>query len=583
MSQLQLFERPAAPSFLDGLPDNDEDGLRYYQRDAVNAFYDSLDEGYRRPLMVMATGLGKTQTFGAIAKHWKGRVLVLAHREELVSQAHARLEEMTGELVGVEKAEMSSRFERVVVGSVQTVSKKKRLEKLKMFGGFSLVIVDEAHHYVAKSYRRPIEYFDATTLGVTATPWRGDKRALGKVFDTVCYEKGILDGIEEGFLVPLKGCQVDVQSIDLRQVKVSAGDFVKSQLDAEVLKGVEGIVQKTLELYPRRRGPIFFPGKASAVMAASRFNALKEGSAAVVTDDTPSDERRRIMAAVRRGDIQYLCNVMVATEGFDWPEANLVGLARPTKSYTVHTQMIGRGTRTTADVNSIAAYDQTQDRLSAISQSNKQDCVVLDFVGNCGKHEPVKLVDIFQGRFSDAEVKLAKKLERQDPGSDPRENLNKARKELQRLAKSYQSTVSATVKRFDLFAATGISSKASAAYTARYGFEPATYAQRILLDKWGVPTDSKTSKSDASKAINALRKRRQKGLATPKQLQVLFRQGWDQRNITFETASFLLNYCRTKKWKADLQGMKQALKERRHESSGTERQTGTRPRAKAHE
>jgi superfamily II DNA or RNA helicase len=569
VEQLDMFIAPKVPSFLDGLDQGDPEGLRYYQRDAVDAFQQALDAGHRKVLLVEATGLGKTQIFSAVAKRWEGRVLVLAHREELVFQARDRLEQMTGELVGVEKADLFAGRERIVVASVQTITKKKRLDRFAALGGPpTLVIVDEAHHYIAPSYRRPLEYFkDATILGVTATPWRSDKKALGRMFETVAHEKNVLAGIDEGFLVPLTGCQVDIQDIDLSEVKTTAGDFNQRQLDDEVLKGIEGIVQKTLELYPDRKGILFFPGKASANLAAARFNALSPDSARVVTDATPPDERTSIMAAVKRGEVQWLCNVMVATEGFDWPEASLIGLGRPTKSLTVYTQMIGRGTRTTADVNTIPEEHQADERKRRIADSSKPDCVLLDFVGNCGKHNPVSAVDIFQGSYTDAEKKVAKKLERESPGAEasPEDWLAKARKELEAMARAVKAKVTADVKRFDVFTATGISEKVSLEYTTKNGFEPASAAQRQALERAGINTDNTLSKNAASKALGALAVRRQHGLCTPSQLQTLMRNGWTQRNVSFTHASQLITYLRSKNWKVDpsqLQAISKQLKER---------------------
>lgn len=579
--QLSLFEKPRVRSFLDGLPGADEDGLRYYQREAVDAFHACLGQ-HKRPLIVMATGLGKTQTFGAIAKHWEGRVLILAHREELVFQARDRIEQMSGEQVGVEKAEFFSGKERIVVGSVQTVTKKKRLARLRALGAPTLIVIDEAHHAVAKTYRAIIEYFkDAVVLGVTATPWRTDKKALGKVFDTVCYEKNILEGIEEGFLVPLDGCQIDITALDISKVKVAAGDFAVGELDEQVLKGVEGIVQKTLEFHGRRRGPIFFPGKASATVAAARFNALKSGCAAVVTDDTPKEERKAIMTAVKGGTIQYLCNVMVATEGFDWPSADMVGLARPTKSVTVHTQMIGRGTRVLADVDTIPESHQAAQRIERIAGSPKQRCIIVDFVGNCGKHDPITLVDIFQGDFTDAEVKKAKLMQKDgdfEP-EDPRALLLKARKELLRMAKAIQAKVQASVTRFDVFAATGISEKASEEYTSKYGYEPASSAQKALLHRNGIAEVRDLSKHDARKAISTIMLRRDKNLVTVKQFKVLSRAGWTNRNIGFETARVLIDHLRTNNWRSTPEAMTEVVERHKHDATNNNQDRQHRVRA----
>ena len=548
--QGSLFDEPAPISFFDLLEEDDPtdpDGLRYYQREAFDAVQEGLEE-HRAVLVVKATGLGKTQLFSALAKHREGRVLVLAHRSELVSQAAARLEQMSGELIGVEQNVFKSWRERIVVASVQSLN-PKRIKRLQQGVPFSTIIVDEAHHYVAKSYRRPLDAWpSAKVIGVTATPDRSDKKALGRIFDSVVYEKHVDDGIKEGWLVPLKGAQVFLESIDLRHVKSSAGDLNRSQLDEEMCKAVEGIVKTTLERYPDRKGPAFFPGKQSAKLAAERFNALKPGCARVVTDDTPSDERTSIMRDVKEGRVQFLCNVMVATEGFDWPAADIVILGRPTKSRTVHTQMVGRGTRVLPGVLEHDGKDEAAERRRAIAASSKQDCIVLDFVGNSGKHKLVSLVDIFAGSFTDAERKKAKELEKESPEEEPDKLLARARNELSAIAKATRSKVESKVKEFSMLDFVGFDAETSSAYNATFGFTPPTEKQKKYLEGQGIDTKD-MSKKDATKAVTKLMVRSRKGLATPKQLKALGKFGWQNQNISFATASAMLNYCSQKRWR----------------------------------
>src|SRR5688572_16216939 len=159
--------------------DSDPDGLRWYQRDGFNAIMAGF-ETFKSQLVVKATGLGKTQLFGAVAKHWQGSVLIIAHRDELVDQARERLEQMTGEYVEIEQGSLRCNpSTRIVIGSAQTLAKQNRLDALGK-DRFSLVIADEAHHYVSPTWRRPMEFFNAKFLGVTATPDRGDEKALGQ-------------------------------------------------------------------------------------------------------------------------------------------------------------------------------------------------------------------------------------------------------------------------------------------------------------------------------------------------------------------------------------------------------------------
>ena len=180
---LSLWDEPAPPPPpVAASRGYEHDGLRHYQLACVHAINRSFLTN-RSTLVVLATGLGKTQIFSSIAKHHEGRVLVLAHRAELIEQARIRLELMCRERVDVEQAEhRSGGGARIVVGSLQTVTRQDRLEHLTRTGGFSLVIVDEAQHLSAPTYRRPIDHFvDAKVLGVTATPDRADGKALAQV------------------------------------------------------------------------------------------------------------------------------------------------------------------------------------------------------------------------------------------------------------------------------------------------------------------------------------------------------------------------------------------------------------------
>lgn len=525
-----------------------DDGLRWYQREIALAVFKALEE-HRSTLAVAATGLGKTQIFSAVAGDWDGKVLVLAHRDELVDQARKRMEAMTGEWVQVEKglqrAELTT---RLVVASVDTMRSPKRLQRFPN-DHFSLIIVDEAHHYVGNTYVRPLEYFSkAKVLGVTATPDRGDKRALGQVFDSVAYVMGIEEGIDEGYLVPILGQQVTLDTIDISGISKNGGDLAVGQLDEAMLKAVEGVVRETLRLQPDRQAICFFPGVKSAEYAALKFNALKPGSAQFLSGETPIDERRQLVAQYKRGDFAYLCNCMVATEGFDAPAASLIVLARPTLSRALYAQMIGRGTRTLPGVVDVyPGKAQGAERRAAIARSGKPDVVVLDFVGNCGKHTLVTLEDVLGGRYTDAEVKLAKK-KRESCGGDARAALEAARAELLKLAAAVQAKVKSEVQRFDPFRALNI--ERTGIVDNSRGRKRATAAQVSFLEHAGIEREALTSISheDAGKLVATVRKRRQQGLCTFRQLRTLSKYGLSDPNLTFYRANAAITYIQSKGW-----------------------------------
>jgi superfamily II DNA or RNA helicase len=520
------------------LEDIEREELRYYQHEAVEAVFQSL-RSHRSTLLVAATGLGKTQIFCDVARRWVGNVLVLAHRSELIFQAKRRLEEMCGEYVGIEKAGQRCGDARLVVGSIDTIKNKARMEALGP-DRFSLIVFDEAHHAPARTYRKPLEYFSsAKILGVTATPDRGDGKALGQLFDDVCYTMDIRRGIEEGYLVPVKGQRVFLDSIDLRNVATYAGDFAQGQLDDAMLKAVEGIVKKSIEMGEDRQALAFFPGVRSAEYACDRFNNLKPGSACFVSGKTRQMERDEIIERFREGEFQYLCNCQIATEGFDPPKVSMVILGRPTKSRALYAQMVGRGIRTLPyTVDDIKTREEAPLRRGRIRDSAKKDCLILDFVGNSGRHKLVTPIDILAGNYSDDEVKLAKKLEEEtESEEDPRELLEKARRELKAIAKAIESNVQARTAEFDPFRVLHV--KYENDITQKYGERPASDKQKAYLKRCGMDVSyvNSLSHKEAKRLQGTVFMRRQQGLADYKQLKKLQRYGVNKINLSYGRAS----------------------------------------------
>jgi superfamily II DNA or RNA helicase len=537
---------------LDDLPDVDAppDGLRYYQEDARAAVLKSLETN-RSTLAVMATGTGKTQLFSAIAKHWPGSVLVLAHRKELVDQARKRLEQMTGEWVEVEQADRKSYQARLVVGSIDTVRKQKRLENLGR-DRFQLLVMDEAHHYCGNTYVRPFNYFaGAKAFGVTATPDRADEKALGQVFDDVAYVMDIGDGISAGYLVPLRATSIHLSSVDLSAVGKTGKDLAAGALDTAMLKGVEGIVKETIAIEPERLTIAFFPGVKTARYAAERFNALQPESARFVSAETPPDERDQIFRDFRAGKFLRLCNCQIVTEGVDVPPVSCIALGRPTLSRALYAQMVGRGSRTLAPVDSIPGEDGAVARRQLIALSQKPDCHILDFKGNAGKHSLIGPEDVLGGKYTDEEVKLAKK--KQTAGGDITAALEAARQELALLrerALSLRSRVTSTRQIVNPFGVLHIDTSREDAAEERFGFSAATDNQRRALLKFGLLGDELRglSKGKASKLLATAHVRAQKGLATYAQLRKLREFGVDQINISRARASSVLDYIASTGW-----------------------------------
>lgn len=410
--------------------------LRDYQEEALARVAEAEARGIRRQLGVAATGLGKTVMFVALARQRGGRTLILVHRDELVSQAVAKVRELWPEVgpVGIVKAEQDDTRAQVIVASVQTLSRPQRLSRLLSHatgegsmlppvGPFDLVIVDEAHHATADSYKLvlaglraglPAELvcpaclntgeverlatpeevddgyelgvaFDACPneswhmefpapqgpllLGVTATPDRGDGQALEGTFDEIVWTYDMLWGIRAGHLSDLRGIQVKIDTLNLSNVKVTAGDFNAGQAGAamEASNAHRYIVEAWRRHAADRRTLVFTPTVETARLTAEEF-AHHGVAAAYVHGGTPLEERRQLLADYQAGKVQVLANCAVLTEGFDAPRTDCVVMARPTKSRALYTQCVGRGTRMHPD---------------------KADCLVLDIVGASARHSLV--------------------------------------------------------------------------------------------------------------------------------------------------------------------------------------------------
>ena len=540
--QPSLFGAPSTLPLAAGVTPRDYK-LTWYQAEAKSATELALETN-RSAMIVMATGTGKTRTFGSIAGDWPGNVLVLCHRDELVHQARLDLEMITGEQVEVEQAHLrASSTCRIVVGSTDTVKQKSRLER---FGPdrFSLVICDEFHHYLAKTYRRPIDFFkNAKLIGVTATPDRGDEKALGTLIDEVSYVFDIQSGIDQGYLVPIDVREVNVESIDISGVGTSGGDLIAAQLDDVMLKSAASIVSETLKYEPGRQGIVFLPGVKSAELTAELFNKAVPGSACFISGATDIDERRELIRRFKAGEFRYLCNCMIATEGFDAPTVSLIVQGRPTKSRALYAQMAGRGTRVLPGiVHHIPGPEGAAERRAAIAASAKPNMVVLDFVGNAGAHKLVNPVDLLGGDYTEAEVKEAKKKLKEDGGGDVAKALAAARAGLARIAQAAKVRATSSMRSIDPFGNLG--ERRTDPVEMRFGRKAMTQGQRDFLLRGGVKEKELEgmSRADAHRLQQIICDRRELGLSSYAQARTLKMVGVDASKVPFKQASEAVGY-----------------------------------------
>jgi ATP-dependent helicase IRC3 len=360
--------------------------LRDYQREALVRVHEAYKQGKRRVLVSLPTGTGKTVVFAHFpgVLRMKKRLLVLAHREELLLQAEQKFRAVNPDLkLGIERAEERvSADAQVVIASVPTLARMDGA-RLTRFDPdhFSIIVVDEAHHAVADSYKRIFRHFGLFhpenkryLVGFTATPRRGDQQGLGEVFQEVCYARDLQQMVGEGYLCAIRGWRLDT-NLSLDEVKVRHGDFVESQLARVVNTPSRNRLVTTayLRLANRRRAIVFCVDVQHAKDVCDAFNEL-EIRAAAVWGEMAREDRRRILSDFSNGKFSVLTNCNLLTEGFDEPRVDCVMMARPTKSKLLYAQMVGRGTRLHPD---------------------KSDLMVVDVVDNSNTHTLPGLYSLF--------------------------------------------------------------------------------------------------------------------------------------------------------------------------------------------
>jgi len=359
--------------------------LRDYQIQCQEAVKSSFANGINRQLIALPTGTGKTVIFANLPQTLGVRkAIVLAHREELLDQAADKIRQINPDLnVQVEQADRhaSPMMADVVVASVPTIGRENS-PRLKNFDpdAWPLVICDEAHHSIAKSYMNIFNHFGIfenskrLLVGVTATPNRGDKVGLSEVYQDIVFQKNLRDMIEAKWLSPITAYRIKTGE-DITGVRVSAGDFVESELSEAI--DTERRNNLAVEAYRNycegRRCLVFCVDKNHTRHMAEAFEKANI-SCGIVLGDTPSQERFETLRALELGEIKVVVNCMVLTEGYDCPPLSAIIMARPTKSGLLYTQCIGRGTR--------------------ISEG-KENLIVIDLTDNSRNHQLVTLPSLF--------------------------------------------------------------------------------------------------------------------------------------------------------------------------------------------
>lgn len=512
--------------------------LRPYQQEAHDAIFEQWNNGTKKTLLVLPTGTGKTIVFAKVAEDCvrKGdRVLILAHRGELLDQAADKLEKSTGLKSSVEKAESTSmgQWFRITVGSVQTLMRENRLRQFPE-DYFGTIIVDEAHHSVSDSYQKILQYFhEAKVLGVTATPDRSDMQNLGKYFESLAYEYTLPKAIREGYLSPIRAMTIPLR-IDISQVGVQAGDFKASDIGTALDPYLHQIADKMAEYCADRKTVVFLP----LVKTSQKFMDILTGKgirAAEVNGN--SDDRAEVLADFEAGRYDVLCNSMLLTEGWDCPSVDCIIVLRPTKSRSLYCQMVGRGTRLFP---------------------GKDHLLLLDFLWMTERHElchPAALIcenqevarrmtkDLEENAGMETDIEDAEKAAAEEVIRDREEALAKQLAEMRRRKQKLVDPLQYEMS---------IQAEDLANYVPAFGWEmaPPSTKQKEKLERLGILPDMIENAGKAAKILDRLAARRDEGLTTPKQIRFLEGRGFEHVGTwQFEDARRLIDRIAANGWK----------------------------------
>ena len=512
--------------------------LRPYQQEAKDAVFEQWDNGIRKTLLVLPTGCGKTIVFAKVTEDCVrkgGRVLILAHRGELLDQAADKLKKTTGLNSAMEKAESSclGSWFRVVVGSVQTLMREKRLGQFPE-DYFNTIIIDEAHHCISDSYQKVLKHFpEAHVLGVTATPDRGDMRNLGQYFESLAYEYTLPKAIKEGYLTPIKALTIPLK-IDMSSVSVQAGDFKASDIGTALDPYLEGIAQEMQKYCADKKTVVFLP----LVKTSQKFRDVLNNygfQAAEVNGD--SQDRAETLADFESGKYNVLCNSMLLTEGWDCPSVDCVVVLRPTKVRSLYCQMVGRGTRLSP---------------------GKEHLLLLDFLWHTERHElchPASLIcdneevaqkmteNLKEAAGCPVDIEEAEKTASEDVVAQREEALAKQLAEMKRRKKKLVDPL-----QFEM----SIQAEDLSGYVPAFGWEmgPPSDKQKATLEKLGILPDQIENAGKAAKLLDRLDKRRSEGLTTPKQIRFLEGRGFQHVGTwQFDAAKKLIDRIAANGWR----------------------------------
>ena len=512
--------------------------LRPYQQEAHDAILDKWKAGADRLLLVLPTGTGKTIVFSAVTRDrvlQGSRVLILAHRGELLEQAADKLVKATNLGSALEKAGSSSlgSWFRVTVGSVQTMMRENRLKQFPA-DYFGTIIVDEAHHCISDSYQKVLQHFPgAKVLGVTATPDRGDMRDLGSYFDQIAYEYTLPEAIHQGYLCPIKALTIPL-SIDISKVEISAGDFKVGEIGTALDPYLEQIATEMETYCKGKKTVVFLP----LVKTSQKFRDILTDhgfSAAEVNGN--SDDRAEVLQDFDAGKYQVLCNSMLLTEGWDCPSVDCIIILRPTKVRSLYSQMVGRGTRL---------------------YPGKDHLLLLDFLWLTERHDlchPASLIcedpevaqkmteNMAEDPGAEFDIEAAEVQASQDVQRDREEALAKLLAEQRRKKAKLVDPLQYEMSIHDLDLIN---------YVPPFGkdMQEPTDMQKKILEKLQINPEGVDSSGKAQMLIDKITQRQMASMATPRQIRQLENRGFENVGTwSFEQARRLIDRIAGNGWR----------------------------------
>lgn len=544
---------------------------RPYQLEAKNAVLREWQE-VCSTIVEQPVGTGKTILFAMlIAEMQPKRAIVIAERNELIWQARDKIQQTTGLECGIEMADLfvnNSLFGEtpVVISTIQTqISAFGDRLRMSRFNpkDFGIMVIDECHHSTSASYQKLIHYYRTNNpnikiVGVTATSDRLDEISLGQTFETVAFDYEILDAIHDGWLVDIDQQFVSIGGLDFSEMRTTAGDLNGADLASvmENEKNLQGIAGSTIDIIGDRRALVFTASVNQAEMLCAIYNRHRPAMAAWVCGSTNKDLRRLMLADYKAGKIQVVVNCNCLSEGFDDPGVEVVIQARPTKSRALYTQQIGRCMRPLPGV--VDGPETPELRKQAIANSPKKSALVIDFVGNSGRHKLVSSADILGGKVSDEAIAKAIETAKakgtavriSDALDEEEAKLRKAAEERRLQEEARKSRLVAKVRfstkqvnPFDLFQIAPV--------TKDRGWDQGkvlSEKQKGVLLKVGVNPDDMPY-AQAKQILNEQFRRWNLKLASLAQLKVLRRYGYNDPNIPFKTASEIMNRLSANRWK----------------------------------